>query len=1429
MSSQTKCKGFSLVIALLFIVSGLMSLLWVRGVMADNSSGMTTETTRVGPNLFVDDIRFSPENPEVGEEFTIAVTIRNGGDDSPFIGRINVYVNPDDVPPTRETRHTVRTGVFDVLPAGETHSFSVTNDSYFTEDGQFPVYVWVDYDNIVDEAHEDDNLSDLHCIVVGTGEGNNRCNDAPSPDIYEANDSCADATLLEPNGMMREHNLSPSVENVGEENDVDWFKFEAVSGMTYLFEIEDVGPNANVIAELWANCRTRPFGSRKVFTYSTTTSQTYYIKTFHNDDNYGPNTTWRSRLTILEECVDHSEPNNTCHTAAPIAPGSTEQHTYCKVGDEDWTVLNVEAGVSYEIALRDIGDNASSNMQIHASCNSPFVSLAGELTHSHTADEDGQIFIRTRNDDEDVIGDDTNYTLSVTSDGGADGECASNDAYEPDDSRTTAKSIEVGAEHLQTHRVCPAGDADWVKFDAVAGENYTIETLNLGRTADTVITLYDPSGNEIEHNDDVGGGRASQISWQAPSNGQYTVQMRDFNQDVAGSNTRYDIQIITGVCEPDAFEPDNAQLNAKSLPIDGTILPSRNICGVGDKDFYVLEIPAAETYIIETGELGSNSDVTLTLLDSSGDELSHNDDGIEEGGDRIQHTFSAAGTYYVRVESFDPAHFGSSATYRISANVYDGIESPTPPSPPDIAPPFLSADSDTGIDTLILANYARMVALYGAADADLVMAKAEDLAIDAGVNGIVIDVSSNQMVQREYDQWIPIINDNSENNVNRANDVAAAIRRVVMQSLQAHSGIEHVVVVGSDEIIPFQRIKDRTQYRETEYVDDHLDTDHPTGVALKYSFYLTDDCYVDRKMSSGYGRRRFCLPDLAIGRLVETPAEMINFIDGYLDNDTVVVDKVLVTGYDFVQDGADEICTTWDKHFLPDTVNCTLIGDNWLLGAYSDARIEPVGSPYLVQSINGHANHGREGVPRGNEDASGEQTLRAEAITVSTADYMGGLVYTPGCHAGLNVPASNDYSPLDLPQAYATQGINYIAGTGYGWGSRTGVGLSEQLMAIYTAEITADSTVEMGTALLNAKHTYFSQLMNESAHLDKLDAKVLQHIVYYGLPMYKLQTNGSVQRRSRQNNDPFPSLSFSFDSGVLTNPNQPLSDAYFVSLDLTNQAGLTETVEGSDGRYFSIDGSKATAANRTIQPLFYTNVGEPEADPLRGVIFMGGTYRTEQNFDPIVSSPENEYDVAERENLPPSGWDPAVPVTVRSHEMIQELLIPMGQYNGELAEQRVYNNVDVNLYYSMSGDQIPPTIAHVKAVYDRVTGDVTFSVNTTDVYGVDEVIIAYTEGTGTWESEYLVLREGKWTNTIDGSADTQFFVQAVDEHGNVAYDTNKNHYYTPIIIDAPSDIPLQVGVSQLTTNVHPSITVVILTLITLVLCTNLFWYVQKRG
>lgn len=117
------------------------------------------------------------------------------------------------------------------------------------------------------------------------------------------------------------------------------------------------------------------------------------------------------------------------------------------------------------------------------------------------------------------------------------------DEYEPDDTSQQATLISTQG-ISQTHNFEPAGDKDWIAFDATLGKKYTIETSGLADNSDTCICLYGTDGmSDMTCDDDGGAGKGSKIEWTCLKSGTYYVLIWHGNSEVHGAATQYDVSV----------------------------------------------------------------------------------------------------------------------------------------------------------------------------------------------------------------------------------------------------------------------------------------------------------------------------------------------------------------------------------------------------------------------------------------------------------------------------------------------------------------------------------------------------------------------------------------------------------------------------------------------------------------------------------------------------------------------------------------------------------------------------------------------------------------------------------------------------------------------------------------------------------------------
>ena len=591
------------------------------------------------------------------------------------------------------------------------------------------------------------------------------------------------------------------------------------------------------------------------------------------------------------------------------------------------------------------------------------------------------------------------------------------------------------------------------------------------------------------------------------------------------------------------------------------------------------------------------------------------------------------------------------------------------------ANPFyiVQANPDS-VKTLILWNSSRMVSRQGinAEQIALLRGKLQELANHPRVQGVVVDVSGVTLTQSLYASW-----DADPSNTDKANAVlfgTGGIHEYLRTNLlPTYSGAKYVIIVGDDRILPMARIQDRTiLLPESTYPagGDLSPTETTLGQALASGKYLSDDpLAVLDPIATNQLEANLYLPDLSIGRLVETPQDIVTAIATYISQDGILdlslLDpttghKVLVTGYDFLSGVAEEMRQRWKSVLRASTadssmapVDGSLIGGNWSIGSVP-ARATALrtklsgngGVRYGIMALAGHATHYEEGVPGADPfDIQGLSTADIYGVdtcgtpTLGSIELAGSIIYAVGCHGGLSVPGScrtDSNHSLDLPQTFLNRGaLAYIANSGYGWGLRFGIGYSARLVQIFTEQLTSRGSVAVGDLVRETKQRYYL----EAPRYDPYDEKTVMQWTLYGLPMYVIKTGiattaqahtdiatavaaGAVRVR-REITEPHQTAALALPSS-LTQLN--------LSFDLTapgvfekhSSAGSLIAGPGCpdlNGCYYTLNGlvDRGTgSADLPIQPyLIYDS--RLSGTSQHGALWKGGTYREESGWRPVIA------------------------------------------------------------------------------------------------------------------------------------------------------------------------------------------------------------------
>jgi len=506
------------------------------------------------------------------------------------------------------------------------------------------------------------------------------------------------------------------------------------------------------------------------------------------------------------------------------------------------------------------------------------------------------------------------------------------------------------------------------------------------------------------------------------------------------------------------------------------------------------------------------------------------------------------GPVKILVAGYNGAH--SPDAYTLRVKVVSPLQLPACPARTFAFPTVtnvgtLPASIPSTKQNLFIMNFGATAKAYGLTAANNLLTKLSTVAARADVNGAVLQVDGDAAVRTAKAAW-----DASPCSTAAANDVVRKINAVVARYRAQATGVQSITIVGGDELIPMARIADlTTDANEASAVGDLIFTTNglTRANALFASEFLgntlTDDAYTAGTTIPWFGRELY-LPQIAGGRLVETPAEIMGQLDQYISSNGILAPTTaVVSGYDFMKDEAGQISTelrsTTARNVSVDTKSpqgtLPLIGDAW-----TKTDLQPYFSSSTAQrgivSANGHYNHW-EAAPASRPAASPPPLPLTSADLISTAvlpllgatqlQDAGSILFTMGCHAGLNVsntfPSGTTPERLrDWAQAWSQNKVAvYVANTGYGYGDYDAIVLSERLMAMFAHNLASDGSI--GRKLVLAKQQYFGSI----ASYDPYAEKALAEATFYGLPFYHLGTGAEASGPS-----PVPTVTDPAGTGV---------------------------------------------------------------------------------------------------------------------------------------------------------------------------------------------------------------------------------------------------------------------------------------------------------
>lgn len=642
-----------------------------------------------------------------------------------------------------------------------------------------------------------------------------------------------------------------------------------------------------------------------------------------------------------------------------------------------------------------------------------------------------------------------------------------------------------------------------------------------------------------------------------------------------------------------------------------------------------------------------------------------------------------------------------------------------------------ASTSLTDAFTLILVAPDRLAGRYGASP---LLADLHRLADHPRVRGVVLDVAADPAVRAAYGAW-----DGDPGDWQKANAVAQAIKGLVDQYTVDYPNLRYLVIVGSDDVMPFYRVQDRNplMWRESRYR-----AQTPPGTvraALAADMVLTDDFYADRTPTTPSSPfwsdgRPFYLPDFAIGRLIETPQEIAAVIDAFLaDDGAIALDLALVGSIDPLTGDLGQ-------------AQCAALSDD-SIAATCTTELDTLHQTFLGQSVGStwaavHGNHFSLG------------TIATTDILNRTLSLGDTLLVATSCHAGLSVPASSGPQPDDdLVQALASRGGTAIAPTAYAYASSIGTGYSEALALELTHRLLAGQAQEVGPALVQAKRAYYT---DHAGWFDATDEKALLAVTLYGLPMLRVTTPDSTSRVVTQNRGAPQHARVQIGSaGVVT----------YTFSDLTFDQYTT-----GDGVYYAYEGQVIAQDGLPVQPALQVILDEtPVGGAPRGVLLCSAGYTEHAAFDPVIAQ---SWAIGERQSVtaaePPTtltGWDRALPYALARFEGLTATtaslnLVP-GLYDAGRQTEQLFDGLVLEVLY---GDGAARSAPDILSASGEVTGSVTYfqaRVVISDTEGA-RVGVVYDDEQGHWRSLALTSADGENWAGETANVVRRFYVQAAD-------------------------------------------------------------------
>ena len=779
----------------------------------------------------------------------------------------------------------------------------------------------------------------------------------------------------------------------------------------------------------------------------------------------------------------------------------------------------------------------------------------------------------------------------------------------------------------------------------------------------------------------------------------------------------------------------------------------------------------------------------------------------------------AGGVMLVRVTSGNGQP--SSSLYSLRVQYLDEPPEPVcaPWTPAQTTDPGVVGTSDAVTDatnTVYLLDTQRMGDTWGSAAVEnvrtaLVGLDGEGAADAAKVSGAVLSIDASDQVRAAR----AVLDTNPCSMAARA-ALTRQINAYVSAQLGGHRDqITSVVIIGGDDIVPMAPIAEHTQqFTEAGHAADLRLTTTPAGdpcpnevaegavdpcatplsAAAATSHILSDDPYALATAYDTVGGTLY-VPGAGIGRLVESPEEIIGAADRFAASDGVLAaDSTATGGY-----GA------WSE--LPDLVTEQLAwrsdADNalttpWDRAAVMDAVFPATGESARVVSLNAHYDETRmlPGIPGAADGVFADADLLTAADVTNADATAGALIFTIGCHAANNLPTAYYGDKEDWVDVFQNAGA-FVGNTGYGLANDTTTALGERLLALYSSWIGVTSDhgpVTAAGALVQAKRAYLAGLGLYSGY----DEKVLQEAVYYGLPMYTFANSTHTA--------PLPAV-----PSDLTAARQVEGGLLAASFSL-HPTLQTVTKDGSSYLTAS-DEAPAVIAGEPVLPRITRQLGAAAAGTVaRGALIRGLTSSFSDTVTPLIAGATAGVDGvgdATRDDMAFPSTFAHITSQQTPDGAVDQIVVTPARVQARVGGTGIFeqfHDIDIDVVYgdAASTDDLAPVVVSAGVAKNGASSRVSVTADGTGSPLATMVLLAQATGSQAWQAVTLNRGDpgaadgGVWTGSVPIDGPFRWFLQVVDQAGNVGVDTARGHLDianapAPRLASAGPDVTLHVG------------------------------------